>query len=237
MGKVDQGVFTHWMLSHYFRRDLTYLGYGGKGKQVRDLISIDDVVDLVEDQLVDPDRAGRASSATSEAAARLVSPARDDRALPGADRKHAPDRRRFADAEGDVPIYLSDCNLLYGHTGWRPKRGPQQILEAIFLWIRDHERAVERARENEDVCTAIGTGSGGLIGSESVQYLGEQGFDVVGLAAAVYNLGGGRATTAQCSRRSSYASRSWTRVELGTERPGSHGRPSLVDQRPACVPG
>ena len=53
MGKVDQGVFTHWMLSHYFRRDLTYLGYG-KGKQVRDLISIDDVVDLVEDQLVDP---------------------------------------------------------------------------------------------------------------------------------------------------------------------------------------
>ena len=56
MGKVDQGVFTHWMLSHYFRRDLTYLGYGGKGKQVRDLISIDDVVDLVEDQLVDPDR-------------------------------------------------------------------------------------------------------------------------------------------------------------------------------------
>ena len=39
MGKVDQGVFTHWMLSHYFGRDLTYIGYGGAGKQVRDLIS------------------------------------------------------------------------------------------------------------------------------------------------------------------------------------------------------
>jgi len=29
--------------------------------------------------------------------------------------------------------------------------------------------------------TAIVTGSGGLIGSESVQHLGEQGFDVIGL--------------------------------------------------------
>jgi hypothetical protein len=29
MGKVDQGVFTHWMLSHHFRRPLRYIGYGG----------------------------------------------------------------------------------------------------------------------------------------------------------------------------------------------------------------
>ncbi len=29
MGKVDQGVFTHWVLSHYFGRPLRYIGYGG----------------------------------------------------------------------------------------------------------------------------------------------------------------------------------------------------------------
>ena len=34
-GKVDQGVFTLWMLAHYFKRDLKYIGFGGKGKQVR----------------------------------------------------------------------------------------------------------------------------------------------------------------------------------------------------------
>ena len=30
MGKVDQGVFTYWMLAHHFRRPLRYIGFGGE---------------------------------------------------------------------------------------------------------------------------------------------------------------------------------------------------------------
>src|SRR3954468_12385898 len=54
MGKVDQGVFTHWALSHRFGRPLAYVGFGGTGHQVRDLLHVDDVVDLVGLQLEDP---------------------------------------------------------------------------------------------------------------------------------------------------------------------------------------
>jgi CDP-paratose 2-epimerase len=67
MGKVDQGVFTYWMLAHYFGRPLRYVGFGGSGKQVRDLLHVD-VVDLVEEQLRDSD-AWRAPRSTPEAAA------------------------------------------------------------------------------------------------------------------------------------------------------------------------
>ena len=59
MGKVDQGVFTHWLLGHHFGRPLAYIGYGGAGKQVRDLLHVDDLVDLVDDQLPRPDALGR----------------------------------------------------------------------------------------------------------------------------------------------------------------------------------
>ena len=55
MGKVDQGVFTHWLLSHHTGRPLSYIGYGGTGKQVRDVLHIDDLCDLILDQLADPD--------------------------------------------------------------------------------------------------------------------------------------------------------------------------------------
>jgi CDP-paratose 2-epimerase len=44
---------------------------------------------------------------------------------------------------GDVPIYISDCELLYRHTDWRPRRGPREILEDINGWISDHEAAVK----------------------------------------------------------------------------------------------
>jgi CDP-paratose 2-epimerase len=145
MGKVDQGVFTHWVINHYFRRPLVYFGYGGDGKQVRDLISIDDVVDLVEEQLLDADHwagfvgnvgGGREISLslreTTELCRELTG---HEVEIPG-DPKTRP---------GDVPIYLSDCDLLYGHTDWRPKRRPREILETISLWVQDNERALERA--------------------------------------------------------------------------------------------
>ena len=56
MGKVDQGVFTYWMLAHHFRTPLRYIGFGGTGRQVRDLLHVDDLLELVDGQLADPDR-------------------------------------------------------------------------------------------------------------------------------------------------------------------------------------
>src|SRR6478735_4969199 len=56
MGKVDQGVFTHWLLAHRFGRGLDYIGFGGSGKQVRDLLHVDDLCDLFDEQLGAPDR-------------------------------------------------------------------------------------------------------------------------------------------------------------------------------------
>ncbi|MDP9117045.1 MAG: NAD-dependent epimerase/dehydratase family protein, partial [Actinomycetota bacterium] len=44
MGKVDQGVFTYWMLAHHLGRPLRYIGFGGSGRQVRDLLHVEDLV-------------------------------------------------------------------------------------------------------------------------------------------------------------------------------------------------
>ena len=51
MAKADQGVMALWMAAHYFRRGLSYIGFQGTGKQVRDVLHIDDFCDLLVDQL------------------------------------------------------------------------------------------------------------------------------------------------------------------------------------------
>ena len=54
MGKVDQGVVTLWLARHVFDRELTYIGYGGQGKQVRDMLHTADLFDLLCRQFARP---------------------------------------------------------------------------------------------------------------------------------------------------------------------------------------
>ncbi len=147
MGKVDQGVFTHWMLAHHFGNPLTYIGFGGHGKQVRDLLHVEDLVDLVERQLLDQAAwdgrtvnvgGGRGCSLslleTTEICRRLtgnevpIEPAPETRA-------------------GDVPVYLSDCARLFGLDEWRPRRSAEQVLADIHEWIAADEERIAAALE------------------------------------------------------------------------------------------
>jgi CDP-paratose 2-epimerase len=145
MGKVDQGVFSWWLLSHLFGRPLSYIGYGGSGKQVRDLLHIDDLVDLVDEQLGDPSRwsgitanvgGGRECSLSLLETTALCRELTGNEVAIGAEAETRP---------GDVPVYLSDCSRLYELTSWRPRREPRQVLADLLDWSTAHEDSLRTA--------------------------------------------------------------------------------------------
>src|SRR4029450_1350363 len=113
MGKVDQGVFTHWVVRPYFDRPLRYIGYGATGKQVRDLLFVGDLVDLVEEQLLQPEvwtgfngnvGGGRERSLSLLEATNLC------RELTG---NEVPIEAVDEPRVGDVPLFISDCRRLF----------------------------------------------------------------------------------------------------------------------------
>jgi CDP-paratose 2-epimerase len=145
MGKVDQGVFTYWLLGHFFRRELRYIGYGGLGKQVRDLVHVEDLADLIEDQLLRPDHwdgrtvnvgGGRDFSLSLRETTELCREITGNRVEVAASDDSRP---------GDVRIYVSDCRRLRGLTEWQPELEPRRVLEDVFSWVAQNERAVKAA--------------------------------------------------------------------------------------------
>ena len=46
-GKQDQGFVSMWVGKHFFKKKLSYIGFGGYGNQVRDIIHINDVCDII----------------------------------------------------------------------------------------------------------------------------------------------------------------------------------------------
>jgi CDP-paratose 2-epimerase len=138
MGKADQGVFAYWLLAHHFRRPLRYIGYGGTGKQVRDLLHVEDLYRLLKAQLAALDElasnvfnvGGGAWNLSLYEATALC------RDLTG----HAvPIEAVPENRPGDVPWYVTDNARVTTHLRWQPRTSPQQTLADLHAWVVANE--------------------------------------------------------------------------------------------------
>ncbi|MFZ5426497.1 MAG: NAD-dependent epimerase/dehydratase family protein [Thermodesulfobacteriota bacterium] len=142
-GKVDQGVFSLWMQAHYFKRKLKYIGFGGKGKQVRDLFHPDDLFDLLELQLAAWDKAdggifnvggGLPVSLSLLETTMLCEEITGNRIEVLRDPENRP---------ADMAIYITDAGKVTDTFGWTPKRDAKTVMKDLFHWVKSHERELE----------------------------------------------------------------------------------------------
>ncbi len=142
-GVVNQGWFTFWAISCLFERPLTYFGY--KGKQVRDIIFIEDLCELLEIQInrlpelsgkVWNVGGGRESSASLVEATDLM-----ERLLSKKMTISVSDEGRKA----DVIIYISDNTEITRDLNWQPRVTMEQGAEKIAAWVRDNKTMLESA--------------------------------------------------------------------------------------------
>ncbi len=134
MGKVDQGVFSLWLLMHLFERPLKYIGFGGSGKQVRDLLHVQDLCDLVLHQL--RDFGGLDGQVFNVGGGRSVSLSLLEttelcREITG---KKVPIGVIAEDRPGDLPLYITDNSKVNAATGWTPRRSAADVLTDLHEW-------------------------------------------------------------------------------------------------------
>ncbi|HRT04350.1 MAG TPA: NAD-dependent epimerase/dehydratase family protein [Kiritimatiellia bacterium] len=138
LGKQDQGVFTHWLVSHRLNRPLAYIGFGGQGKQVRDLLHIDDLVDLVLLQSrriaefrgdVFPAGGSTFSNLSLREATDLCQRITGRRLPMSAQPENRP---------ADVIWFVTDNRPTTARLGWRPTRSAETILRDVHAWLDAH---------------------------------------------------------------------------------------------------
>ncbi len=144
MGKVDQGVIMHWVASHVLQRPLRYIGYGGEGKQVRDILHIGDLIELVEAQLAELPKlrgevfnvgGGNQCSVSLRELTTLCQAATGHKVEISSD----PDTR-----QADLRIYISDHTKASERFGFRPRASPASIVDDIARWVTEHRALLER---------------------------------------------------------------------------------------------
>ncbi len=143
MGKVDQGFVVLWMARHLFGGRLGYSGFGGEGLQVRDILHVEDLFELLTIQaarMTELDGRTFNAGGGNEISVSLRELTALCAAMSG---KQLELGAEPLTKPADIPYYVSDCAALRHATGWAPKRGVPEILADIHAWLLANRAELE----------------------------------------------------------------------------------------------
>lgn len=141
MGKVDQGVLVLWLARHFFKGNLSYIGYGGTGKQMRDVLHADDLLQLIDHQMHHLELytgktmnvgGGLDCSFSLKELTNLCQEVTGNKI-----EINSIAENRTA----DIRIYVSDCSYLnqVNKGAWKPQKTMRDLVSDTFEWMRANE--------------------------------------------------------------------------------------------------
>ena len=113
---------------------------------MRDLLHVDDLVDLIDEQLGDHihwDGAVANVGGGREVSLSLARRPPSAQRSPGAAFLEV--TASGGPRPGDIPVYISDCSKLFELTSWRPAHDARSVLADIHTWVLDNETAIAAA--------------------------------------------------------------------------------------------
>jgi CDP-paratose 2-epimerase len=135
-GKQDQGFVSLWIWSHLMKKKLKYIGFGGTGLQVRDVIHIDDVCELIIKQI---------KSLSSKYNLLLNVGGGKNNAITLKDltkkcQKITSNLIKFSSVKKtsiyDIPYFVSDNSKVSKLYKWKPNKNIDDIIYDTYFWMK-----------------------------------------------------------------------------------------------------
>jgi CDP-paratose 2-epimerase len=139
-GKQDQGFVPLWVAKHLFKKKLSYIGFGGKGHQVRDVIHIDDVCNIILLQI-------KKLKSINNNIFNIGGGAKNSISLLGLTNKckkltknNINIKKVLRTSIFDIPYFVTDNSKILKTYKWRPTKNIDQILKDIFIWLSQNRK-------------------------------------------------------------------------------------------------
>lgn len=133
-GKPQQGWVAWWVIAHYFGLKLKYYGYNGK--QVRDVLFIDDLTSLIAKQMerLSSGHSGVYNIGGSDyCTMSLIECTKICEEVTG--NKILIENVIDGERRADFKYYVSDISKAEGDFDWRPEIDPIEGIERIHEWV------------------------------------------------------------------------------------------------------
>jgi CDP-paratose 2-epimerase len=143
MGKVDQGFIVLWASRHLYGGKLAYMGFSGEGLQVRDVLHVRDLFELIRIQIADWKKHTNQIFNVGGGHERSVSLAELSEKCQARSKSSPIFSRDPETRPADIPYYITDNTEVTRQTGWQPAISVNTLLDEIFTWLRDNRAQLE----------------------------------------------------------------------------------------------
>ncbi|MCG8380463.1 MAG: NAD-dependent epimerase/dehydratase family protein [Proteobacteria bacterium] len=139
MGKVDQGFMSLWVARHFYtQKALTYMGFEGEGLQVRDVLHVQDLYDLIRIQTTKFDDLDTFVFNVGGGSKCSVSLKELTALCQEVSGNKIEIKNDIKTRDADIPWYITDNSNVEKITGWYATRTVNQVVEDIFHWIKEN---------------------------------------------------------------------------------------------------
>ena len=143
-GKQDQGFVSLWVNRHLNKKKLKYIGFGGYGNQVRDVIHIDDVCKIISIQIKTLNKIKNNIFNIGVGPKNTIS-LKD---LTGKCQLITNNKVKIERVKKtsiyDIPYFVTNNSKIYKFYKWQPKKDINSILFDIYTWLTINKKIVNK---------------------------------------------------------------------------------------------
>ena len=143
-GRQDQGFVSLWVWKHINRKKLSYIGFGGKGSQIRDVVHITDVCKLISTQIKKINKINNLTLNAGGGIKNFIS-LRD---LTNICQKITSNKIKIfskkTTSEYDIPYYVTDNSKVKKIYKWRPKKSFLHIVKDVYKWMVFNKKTLKK---------------------------------------------------------------------------------------------
>lgn len=138
-GHPGQGIFAFWIHSFREQQPLKYIGFGGKGYQVRDCLHPRDLISLLEKQFAEPLNTNKPRVVNISGGVKNNMSLRQ--LTQWCANKFASNTVLETNIERafDIPWMVLDASLAQRVWAWKPQIGIEEVLEEIAMFASEQE--------------------------------------------------------------------------------------------------
>ena len=133
-GKVDQGFFALWIWKHINKKKLNYIGFGGYGNQIRDILHIEDLNELIYKQITNIKKIKNKSFSVGGSSANAISLKKLTKICQKITNNKIEINSIKKTSVYDIPYFVSSNKHVSNTYRWKPKKNLITIAKDIQNW-------------------------------------------------------------------------------------------------------